>query len=78
MNVEHCGCKTVNDIEKVLEANGLSLTTNFGNLLQAPIKCFFYSKEQYMSRETFFLFAWTLACLFLDDVFEMARFSDAE
>ena len=38
MNVEHCGCKTVNDIEKVLEANGLSLTTNFGNLLQAPIK----------------------------------------
>ena len=38
MNVEHCGRKTVDDIEKVLEANGLSLATNFGNLLQVPIK----------------------------------------
>lgn len=38
MNVEHCGRKTIDDIEKVLKANGLSLATNLGNLLQVPIK----------------------------------------
>ena len=38
MNVDHCGRKTVDDIEKVLAANGLSLGTDLGTLLQVPIK----------------------------------------
>ena len=38
MNVDHCGRKTVEDIEKVLASNGLSLGTDFGTLLQVPIK----------------------------------------
>ena len=75
------GCKTLGDVAN-LHKNTLLNMPHCGQKtikdIEDVLEIHGLLYEYGVVRLFLLIFAWTLACLFLDDVFEMARFPDAE